>query len=275
VSAVLGLVLVLGLAAPAAAEGLRFVAGEASRSLDAETLGAACESRIVEVRDPYYGEPRRYRACPLRRVLELGFGEIPPRFAEAEVLLRARDGYVRSAPGSQLLEPGGWLALADADREAQGEAGFDPIDRRGLDPGPFYLVWTGADQGDPHRTPWPYQLAAIEVVRFEERFPHTVPSHVPDGAPAWGGFTVFRRECIACHAVNGEGGTVGPELNVPRSIVEYRPEAQIRAYVRDPSSFRYTTMPSHPHLSDADLDGLIAYFRAMAGAKHDPGPPAP
>jgi hypothetical protein len=30
-------------------------------------------------------------------------------------------------------------------------------------------------------------------------------------------------------------------------------------------------MPSHPHLSAADLDGLIAYFTVMKTLKHDPG----
>jgi hypothetical protein len=31
-------------------------------------------------------------------------------------------------------------------------------------------------------------------------------------------------------------------------------------------------MPAHPELSDSDLDALIAYFRAMSRAKHDPHP---
>jgi hypothetical protein len=30
-------------------------------------------------------------------------------------------------------------------------------------------------------------------------------------------------------------------------------------------------MPSHPGLSDADLDALVAYFTAMKDRKHDPG----
>jgi cytochrome c1 len=29
-------------------------------------------------------------------------------------------------------------------------------------------------------------------------------------------------------------------------------------------------MPPHPHLSDADLDDLVAYFAAMRERKHDP-----
>jgi len=131
-------------------------------------------------------------------------------------------------------------------------------------------VWTGAEQADGHRYPWPYQLAAIEIARFEQRYPHTAPTGEPRESAAWQGFAIFRRECVACHSVNGEGGSVGPELNVPRSIVEYRPAEQIEAFVRNPQSFRYTSMPANPHLSDADLDALVAYFRAMSQRKRDP-----
>ena len=238
-------------------------------------LAAQCGLREVEVLDPYYGAPRRFLACPLERVFELGFGAPPASFADREFLLEALDGYTRTAPGSQLAEGGAWLAFGDAARAARGESGFDPIDRRQVDPGPFYLVWTGAGRNDAHRWPWPYQLARIAVARFEERFPHTVPVGAAEGSPARRGFEVFRRDCAMCHAVNGEGGSVGPDLNVPRSIVEYRPAEQIKAYVRRPQSFRYTSMPPHPDLTDADLDALVAYFTHMSQRKRDPGPRPP
>ena len=61
---------------------------------------------------------------------------------------------------------------------------------------------------------------------------------------------------------------------MPQSIVEYRPRAQIRAYIRDPREFRYGVMPAHRDLSEAQLDALIAYFEAMAQRKHDPEPAA-
>ena len=78
-------------------------------------------------------------------------------------------------------------------------------------------------------------------------------------------------QCIACHAINREGGTVGPELNLPKSIVEYRPVDQIKQYIRNPATFRYSNMPANPQLTDQQLDQLIAYFTAMQALKHDPG----
>jgi mono/diheme cytochrome c family protein len=266
------LALALVLAAPAAEPSLRFERpGAEPRSVPASALAAACAAETVEVEDPYYERTKRFRAWPLRCVLEQGFGALGADFAEADVLLRALDGYTRATEGAVLLEPGGHLAFADADRPG---GGFDPIDYRQADPAPFYVVWQGAGERNVVRYPWPYQLAEIARVRVEDRFPHAVPSGAPAGSPAARGFAVFRRSCLQCHAINGDGGRVGPELNVPRSVVEYRPEAQLRAFIRDPQQFRYTQMPSNPHLTDADLDALLAYFRHMSQHRFDPLHPA-
>ena len=280
--AALALAVGLGTSPPGPAATLAFVRdGAPVRTLDLDALRRVCGARRIELDDPYYGRKVAFLACPLGAVLAQGFGALPDRDPAANYFLRAHDGYVKPASGERLLEAGGWLAFADADLTPSTDAGatgpltprFAPIDRRQLDPAPFYLVWTGAAQRDPHRYPWPYQLVSIEAAPFEREFPHTAPTGAPEGAAAWRGFALFRTECIACHSVNGEGGKIGPDLNVPRSIVEYRPVDQIKAYVRDPQSFRYTSMPAHAHLSDADLDALVAYFEAMRTRKHEPEKP--
>jgi mono/diheme cytochrome c family protein len=249
---------------------LRFLRdGAEVASLSLPALLECCAPREVRVDDPYYGGLKRFRALPLGLVLARGFGDTEhAAFARAELLLRARDGYTRTASGAQLLGEGAFLAFADAEHP---EGAFFPIDRRQVDPAPFYLVWQGEGRGDTTLWPWPYQLAEIEVVDFARAFPHVVPVGASENSPAKRGFELFRASCIACHAINGEGGTVGPELNVPRSIVEYRDAAQLKAFIRDPRSFRYTSMPAHPHFSDADLDALVAYFTHMRAHKHDPG----
>lgn len=271
--------LVLLLAASAAAAsagepaGLRFLRpGVAPVMLDAAQLAQRCGVTTIELDDPYYGSRKSYRACPLATVLAMGFGAPITAFAGQTVFFRARDGYAKPVPAALLAEPGGFLALADAEHARGDDPGWQPIDRKQTDPGPFYVVWSGAAQQDTHRYPWPYQLTEIEIAPIETLYPHIAPEGTAADSPARAGYAIFSSQCIACHAINREGGTVGPDLNVPRSIVEYRPADQIKAYIRDPLSFRYTNMPPHPALSDADLEALVAYFTAMKDRKHDPGP---
>ncbi len=245
------------------------VDGRVVRTLSLGDLARAAPPRTITGWDPYYQRVKRFAALPLEAVLREGLGA-PESYRGRSFVLRARDGYTVPLEGARLLEGGAHLAVRDLDAPA-----WSPIGPQRANPGPAYLIWSGAAQVDLTTHPRPWQLASIEVARFEDVFPHTVPAGEPRDGPAWVGFSVFARECVRCHAVNREGGRVGPDLNVPQSVVEYRPEAQLRAYIRDPRSFRYGNMPAHPHLRDAELDGLLAYFRAMRARKHDPDARSP
>lgn len=250
---------------------LRFVKDKKTlRDVDVATLEQSIPPEDVSVYDPEYGKTKRLTVLPLAAVVERGFGGDAARLRDKEFVLRAADGYTVPIDGARLLETGGALAIADRDVK-----GWEPVGERHVDPGPLRVVWLGAAQRDAATYPRPWQLVAIEEARFEDVFPHTVPAGQAADSPAMRGFALFRRDCIHCHAVNREGGHVGPDLNVPRSIVEYRPIAQIRQYIKDPESFRYTLMPPHPGLGDADLDALIAYFQVMKTQKHDTAPKQP
>lgn len=237
-------------------------------------LRTACIEEEIEVVDPYHEKAMRYVAMRLRCVLDVGFEQTGGAEGQRSqgLLLLALDGYARPVLGEDLLEPGAFLAFGEAGLMG-GKAArprFAKIDRRRIDPGPFYLVWIGETQNDPHVHPWPYQLSTIQVAPFAEAFPRTVPGGLDPTDRGWAGYALFQRACASCHAINGEGGKIGPDLNVPRSIVEYRPIDQIRGYIRNPEATRYTSMPAHPNLSEADLDALIAYFSAMSQRKDDP-----
>ncbi len=263
------------LASPAAggapAAGLDFLRDGKTRSIERAELARSCGVKRISIEDPYYGRRKNFLACPLLDVLKAGFSIEGKQLATLDVVFRASDGYAKPSAGALLTEEGGWLAFTDADRGTLDAPAWDPIDRRQVDPAPYYVVWENESQRDTHRYPWPYQLVEIELTSLARAYPLTVPEGAAKGSPELAGYDIFRSECIACHAINGQGGKVGPELNVPQSIVEYRPEAQIKQYIRDPSSFRYTSMPAHKHLGDSQLDALVAYFRTMSRSKHDPG----
>ena len=238
-------------------------AGRDGKTLDLAALLAAIPSETVMQYDPYYNREKRYRALPFARVLELGFAGTSD-LGQKEFVLRALDGYTVPMRGAKAFEPGAYLAYEDLDAP-----GWEPIGQQRANPGPLYLVWAGKEQTVLETHPRPYQLASVDLARFEDVFPRTVPKGVAEGDAAWRGFAIFRDQCVHCHAVNRQGGRVGPELNVPRSIVEYRPVEQIKAYIQNPLAFRYSTMPAHPGFGDAELDGLVAYFSAMKDRKQD------
>jgi mono/diheme cytochrome c family protein len=243
------------------------IEGRTVRTLTLAQLRERVVERTISNFDPYYEREKRFRALPIERVLAVGFeGEPAAALPTRPFVLRARDGYTVPIAGDRLLEGGAHVAFADDEHPGR----WDPIGPRRADPAPLYLVWAGRQQCNLETHPRPWQLAVIEIARYESVFPHTVPAHTPEGSPARRGFETFARECVRCHAMNREGGRVGPELNVPQSIVEYRPAEQIRAYIRNPLTFRYGAMPAHPHLSEGQLDELLAYFTAMSQRKHDP-----
>lgn len=72
---------------------------------------------------------------------------------------------------------------------------------------------------------------------------------------------VFKQICSACHAINGEGGKVGPALD---DVGKRFDAAYLERWLRNPRSIKpNTTMPQLP-LTDAQVTELIAFFNPTA-----------
>lgn len=254
-------------AAPVPEASLRFlVDGNELRTLSLAELAAKTPPVSVATDDPYYGRTKHFRAVPLEAVLALGFAgsEADGR----ELVFRAKDGYSVTYRDAVIQAPGAYLAFADED-----VAGFEPIGPQRVSPFPLYLIWTKPGQGDLETHPRPWQLQAIERLRFELAYPHLTPPQHADAeqhARAQRGYETFKAQCFQCHAINREGGRTGPELNVPQNVFEYLPADYVRAYIVKPSTFRYGIMPSHETMPSAELDDLLLYLRSMKDRKHDP-----
>ena len=244
---------------------LSFVGASGTKSFDAKALAALAKPRELALTDPLFKQRKRYRAVPLLPLLKTALGLDSAALKGKTVLFVAADGYKVAVPGGRLLSGRPHVALSDLDHPPWQEL----PGHRGTTPGAFYLVWEASEAQDQKRFPWPWGLTTIRLAP-QDLYAHTVPTSSAKDSAARRGHRVFLRDCVRCHAINQQGGTVGPDLNVPRNVLEYRDEAQLRAFIKNPASFRYGNMPAQAQLKGSELDDVIAYLRAMQAHKHDP-----
>jgi cytochrome c2 len=184
-----------------------------------------------------------------------------------EVWFLCADGYQPSLATQQILEHPSYLAFERKDSKEFFLTNRLEANKKVL-LGPLYLIWT-----DQKEITWPYQITGIDITNFKDRFPQIAPPE-SSSVQAKQGFLLFRKSCLGCHAMNGEGGHTGPELNFPVSVTEYYREDYLKRWIADPSSIRYqTSMPSP--LKDVKersqiIDDIVAYLKVMAKNKKTP-----
>ena len=91
---------------------------------------------------------------------------------------------------------------------------------------------------------------------------YLVPVHEPQSASPQGavGRILKKYECLSCHAINGQGGTLAPDLSIVGS--QDRPE-WIASYFRVPYSLRPVLTERTPLLgmSEQEIRSMIDYFQ--------------
>ncbi|MCY4644645.1 MAG: cytochrome c [Bacteriovoracales bacterium] len=237
-----------------------FVGDRRVKSLSLKELKKAAP--IKDVRLEYHFSKSRvknYRGVELAPLLRRVF----PRYLKgdeySEIIYEATDGYSSFSTLSMALTKGGLIAFKDLDRKGDN---WEPTGREMASPAPYFLVWAGKDQTSTVGYPWPYALVKIRLVRFKDRYPKLFPTGKPPNSPERRGLRVFKEQCFRCHAIDREGGKIGPDLAAPRHILDYRTETFIRQFIKNPESFRYSKMPSHAHLSGKEMDDLMAYLKS-------------
>ena len=242
------------------AQTLRIVGPGGTTELTLDEMQSRLHSQVVELDDPTYKKARTFDAFRLRDVMKLAKASSAP--VGSVLIFKATDGYLPHLATKDLSNDA-YLAFQEHGRRRV----FEPIATASspIDPGPYYLVWKGAATAD---LPWPYQLKEIEVVPdFERRQANLQPRQPPD-VEVEHGLMLFSRECTRCHSINHVGGKVGPELNDPINVTEYKTGAEISRYIRNaPSVSPATKMPRFDQLNDADVRALVQYLKAMKLSK--------
>ena len=237
---------------------LRFaVAGQVISDVSLTELTDTITPVEIHFYNPLMSKKKRYLALPVKDVLDVIFEDQWRGNDFSDISFTALDGYQAISNLDSLKEPGGYLAYEDLDWET----GWEPVGRKLADPGPFFLVWTEKHQTTANKFPWPWQVAEIGILRFSDQYPAVVPQNVKSNSTVYRGFQTFRMRCLRCHAMDQQGGKIGPDLNAPQSIVAYRTEEMIKAFIKQPSQFRYSSMPDHTDLSDGQLDELYQYLK--------------
>lgn len=264
------------LAAPFAAstaaggdEDLRFQRhGEAVATKSRTALEALSRPRAVRVFEPYELRPVAFEAISLPKLLDAVYG--PSWRKEEEILFTCRDGYQPTVPVKRVLDHDAWLAFAREDQDAFAIQKKESGELKTIELGPYYVVWENlederirleSDYG------WPYQVVAIDLIDSRARFPAIAP---PEGASdsVLRGFDAYRIHCSKCHRLNGEGGTIGPELNPAPGSGDYYERSFLRTWIEEPDRVRKGTRmpPLNPSLPNRAkvVDDIIDYLFAMA-----------
>lgn len=266
---------------PASAEtadpSLQIILPTGTRALPLSELKRALKPQTLTVHDyaDYDGAVKTFEGFRLADVLNYaGLA----RTGGDVVSFEALDGYATTLPFDKLQapQPLGLIAF----REVGVSDDWTPVKKGSnmVSPRPFYLVWgmaDGSDSPEARQRPWPYQLVTIRIIDFKQTYNLLYPQGVAETDPVYRGYHLFAiggydgSPCLSCHSLNQQGGKVGPELNIPKNITEYRDDAFLVAWIKNAPSFRVSTdMPAfQDRLTDDNIQDILAYLRWMKDHK--------
>lgn len=235
-------------------------------------LKALVAPSTVQLYDPNYQQQKHYQGISLWALLQASGYQNPAD--DDELVVTALDGYapVISLQAVKQQQPLLVFAELSPASAATDQPTVRPLtalraQQKLIDPGPLYLVWPSDHTGNQ---PWPYQVIKLEISRFAERYAKVIPKP-PVAAQVQHGFSLFKQHCLRCHAINQQGGQLGPELNIPQNVTEYWQADQLPRFIRRVSAFRLNSkMPDFTELTDDDAAALVAYLTQMRQQKQLP-----
>lgn len=239
-------------------------------TLPLDALDKIAIAKSLRIYESHEKKERVYHVYSIQSLFDQIFGK-DWRTAD-EIVFLCQDGYQPSIPVAKFLAYDAYFAFASADGSPFKLTNVLQNNEI-VELGPLYLVWDNLKSRallDEGASDMPYQVIGIELTSFAKRFPNLFPPTAASQEVQLG-FLHFRKHCIACHTLNGQGGGKAPELNYPVSVTEYIKPNYLRRWIDNPSSIRYNTaMPAlaaeTPERANV-IEEIIAYLKAMSKVK--------
>ena len=230
--------------------------------LDVKTNKKLGRDTVVAVtNDPVYHKTKRYQAVNALTLIatEIDLSKVDAK--ETKIVFECIDGYKPEMPLTLFLASKPYLAFKDVDAKG---TDWEPITKNGnkMDAAPFYLVYTDAPAEDDHYK-WPYNLIKIHLEPIDKSKAVLYPKDQSKVV----GYNLFQNQCITCHAINGIGGEMGPELNYPKSVTEYWIETELVDYIVNPASFRNKVKMPTLGITKQQSEEIVGYLKYMAKNK--------
>ena len=245
-------------------EAIDFLQGESLVSTAYITdLMDAIDIHDVNIYDIHFEKNKKYRAFLFNDVLKHIYGKSDLADSWSGIAFTAVDGYKAVIPTSYFSLSDAYLVFQDMDFPE-----WQAIPNHGDDTvAPFYLIWTKEDEIPQNGFKWPWSIYSIGLMHVEAEYAIATPDEENVEESVMDGYHLYMKRCSSCHAISGEGGNLGPDLNKPQNILSYRSEEMVRSFIRESSSFRIGKMPDFKDLNGEQLDNLMDYLYYLLDEK--------
>lgn len=220
------------------------------------------KSHEISLFDVEYKKDKTYQAFLFNDVLDFAYGDLYKDGSWSSIAFTAIDGYKAVIDMEKFKEPEAYLVFRDNEYN-----NWEPIPNHGDDTvAPYYLLFTNPDKIPKKGFSWPWSITDINLVVLQDQYALSTPQEsAPEEVLA--GYKLFMTRCSSCHAISGEGGGIGPDLNKPQNILTYRSEDMVRSFIVESSKFRVGKMPDFKDLSSDQVDILIDYLYYLKDVK--------
>jgi cytochrome c2 len=218
---------------------------------------------ITIINDPVYHKTKKYQAVNALVLLKNEIDLSKVDIKNTLIVFECIDGYKPEMPLELFLKSNAFLAFKDVD--APKGSNWEKIVKNGneMNADPFYLVYTSVS-AENEEYKWPYNVIKF---RFEFKNKNIEALQPKDDVQAMKGFALYKKQCITCHAINGIGGEMGPELNYPKSVTEYWKENELVDYIVNPASFRNKVKMPTLGITKQESQEIVEYLKYMSKNK--------